>query len=89
MGFLCLKDYEEDFEEMDESENEGEDEEQKEEPKVTNEIEEIQRAMEEENERARTAQSRQIMSREEDDGPKSPSGTFISFIYPKYLKHLM
>lgn len=74
---------------MDESENEGDVEEKKEQPKVTNEIKEIQRAMEEENERARTDQSRQILSREEDDGPKSPSGTFISFIYPKYLKHLM
>lgn len=44
------------------------------------EIEAIQRAMDEENERVGTAQSRQNTSREEEDGPKSSRGAFISFV---------
>lgn len=91
MGFLPSKDYEEDFEEMDESANEGEDEQEPQHPDVgeereelraqrSKEIEAIQRAMDEENERVGTAQSRQITIREEEeDGPKSSRGTFIYF----------
>lgn len=91
MRFLPSKDYEEDFEEVDESANEGEDEQEPQRPDVgeereelraqrRKEIEAIQRAMDEENERVGTAQSSQITSREEEeDGPKSSRGTFISF----------
>lgn len=42
------------------------------------EIEAIQRAMDEENERVGTAQSRQITSREEEDGHKWSRGTVLS-----------
>lgn len=87
-GLLYLKDYEEDFEEMDESANESENEPEPQCPDVDEEreeiraqrrkeIEAIQRAMDEENERVGTAQSRQNTSREEEDGPK---GTFISLV---------
>ncbi|XP_070842664.1 cytoplasmic dynein 2 intermediate chain 1 [Chaetodon trifascialis] len=100
-----FEDYEEDFEEMDESANEGEDEESQH-PEVgeereeltaqrRKEIEAIQRAMDEENERVGTAQSRQITSREEEDGPRwsrgsekaqsraSQRGKFIDFVAAK------
>lgn len=90
-GLLCLKDYEEDFEEMDESANESENETEPQRPDVDEEreeiraqrrkeIEAIQRAMDEENERVGTAQSRQNTSREEEDGPNSSRGTFISLV---------
>lgn len=85
--FFTIKDYEEDFEEMDESENEGEGEketellqvEEREEltPQRRKEIEAIQRAMEEENERVGTAQSRQSTSRDEEDRSKWSKGTVI------------
>ncbi|XP_041817328.1 cytoplasmic dynein 2 intermediate chain 1 isoform X2 [Chelmon rostratus] len=101
-----FEDYEEDFEEMDESANEGEDEKEPQHPEVgeereeltaqrRKEIEAIQRAMDEENERVGTAQSRQITSREEEDGPKwsrgsektqsraSQRGKFIDFVAAK------
>ncbi|XP_054478531.1 cytoplasmic dynein 2 intermediate chain 1 isoform X2 [Anoplopoma fimbria] len=98
-----FEDYEEDFEEMDESENEGEDEREPQHPEVgeereelsaqrRKEIEAIQRAMDEENERVGTAQSRQSTSREEEETPKwsrgseknqsraSQRGKFIDFV---------
>ena len=92
MLFLCQKDYEEDFEEMDQSENEGEDEKEPEFPKggeeseelVTQkrkEIEAIQRAMNEENERVETAQSRQSTSRVKEDDPKWSRGTILLYFY--------
>lgn len=75
------KEYEEDFEEIDDSEDEKEPlhpevEDEKEELTVQQrkEIEAIQRAMAEENERAGTAQSRQNVSREEEDRPKLSKG---------------
>ncbi|XP_059182754.1 cytoplasmic dynein 2 intermediate chain 1 isoform X2 [Centropristis striata] len=103
-----FEDYEEDFEEMDESANEGEGEDE-EEPQHAEEgeereqltaqrrkeIEAIQRAMDEENERVGTAQSTQITSREEEEGPKwsrgsennqrraSQRGKFIDFVAAK------
>lgn len=74
---------------MDESAKESEDEkepqhtdedEEREEPKSQRrkEIEAIQRAMDEENERVGT-QPRQCRSREEEDGPKSSRGIAVSF----------
>ncbi|XP_069015470.1 cytoplasmic dynein 2 intermediate chain 1 [Embiotoca jacksoni] len=98
-----FEDYEEDFEEMDESANEGEDEkepeagEEREEltPQRRKEIEAIQRAMDEENERVGTAQSRESVGREEEDGLKwskaseknqsraSQRGKFIDFVAAK------
>lgn len=89
-GYFCLKDYEEDFEEMDESAKESEDEkepqhtdedEEREEPKSQRrkEIEAIQRAMDEENERVGTTPPRRCRSREEEDGPKSSRGIAVSF----------
>ncbi|XP_030611818.1 WD repeat-containing protein 60 isoform X2 [Archocentrus centrarchus] len=75
-----FEDYEEDFEELNESTNEDEDEEPlhpqageaKEElsAQQRKEIEEIQRAMDEENKRVGTAQSRQSTKREEEERPK-------------------
>ncbi|XP_030254470.1 WD repeat-containing protein 60 isoform X2 [Sparus aurata] len=82
-----FEDYEEDFEEMDESAGEGEDEKEEQRLQAGEEVEEltaqrrkeieaIQRAMNEENERVGTAQSRQSGSREEEeDGPKWSRGT--------------
>ncbi len=92
--FLRSKDYEEDFEEMDESANEGEDDEEPQRPEVgeereeltaqrRKEIEAIQRAMDEENERVGTAQSRQSTSREEEDRPKWSRGTVLSSVLSK------
>ncbi|XP_060949891.1 cytoplasmic dynein 2 intermediate chain 1 [Limanda limanda] len=102
-----FEDYEEDFEEMDPSENEGEDEKESEEPPTVGEereevtaqkrkeIEAIQRAMNEENERVGTDHSTQSTSREEEDGPKlsrgleknqsraSQRGKFIDFVAAK------
>uniref|UniRef100_A0A3P8T8R5 Dynein 2 intermediate chain 1 n=1 Tax=Amphiprion percula TaxID=161767 RepID=A0A3P8T8R5_AMPPE len=101
-----FEDYEEDFEEMDESTNEGEDEKELLHPEVgeereeltarrRKEIEAIQRAMDEENERVGTVQSRKSTSREEEDGPKwskgseknenraSQRGKFIDFVAAK------
>ncbi|XP_053268288.1 cytoplasmic dynein 2 intermediate chain 1 isoform X1 [Pleuronectes platessa] len=102
-----FEDYEEDFEEMDPSENEDEDEKEAEEPppvgeereEVTaqkrKEIEAIQRAMNEENERVGTDHSTQSTSREEEDAPKlsrgleknhsraSQRGKFIDFVAAK------
>ncbi|XP_041823466.1 cytoplasmic dynein 2 intermediate chain 1 isoform X2 [Melanotaenia boesemani] len=101
-----FEDYEEDFEEMDENAEESEDEEllhpdvEDEETKELTaqqrkEIEAIQRAMAEENERAGTAQPRQSTSREEEDIPKvskgsektkstsSQRGKFIDFVAAK------
>uniref|UniRef100_A0A3Q0SFI8 WD repeat domain 60 n=1 Tax=Amphilophus citrinellus TaxID=61819 RepID=A0A3Q0SFI8_AMPCI len=79
-----FKDYEEDFEELNESTNEDEDEEPlhpqageaKEElsAQQRKEIEEIQRAMDEENKRVGTAQSRQSTKREEEGRPKWSKG---------------
>lgn len=88
---LCSQDYEEDFEELDESENEDEDEKEPEFPQVgeereqltaqkRKEIEAIQRAMNEENERVGSAQSRQSTSRGEEDGPKWSRGTFLLYV---------
>uniref|UniRef100_A0A673AYC8 WD repeat domain 60 n=1 Tax=Sphaeramia orbicularis TaxID=375764 RepID=A0A673AYC8_9TELE len=95
------RDYEEDFEEMDESANDSEEErqlsEEKEElsDKRREEIKAIQRAMDEENERMGTAQSRQSPIREEEDRPKwsrgseknqsktSQRGKFINFVAAK------
>ncbi|CAK6969284.1 cytoplasmic dynein 2 intermediate chain 1 isoform X2 [Scomber scombrus] len=99
-------DYEDDFEEMDESANEGEEQEEPDHPEVGEEIEEltpqrkeeikaIRRAMDEENEQIGTAQSRESMSREEEDRAKwsrgaeknqrrsSPRGKFIDFVAAK------
>ncbi|XP_061569103.1 cytoplasmic dynein 2 intermediate chain 1 [Cololabis saira] len=99
-----FEDYEEDFEEMDERADEGEDDKEPLHPEVVDdkeeltvqqrkEIEAIQRAMAEENERAGTAQSRQNMSREEDEMPKlskdsekskvSTRGKFMDFVAAK------
>ncbi|XP_029955791.1 WD repeat-containing protein 60 isoform X2 [Salarias fasciatus] len=93
-----FEDYEEDFEEMDESTNEGEGEEEEREEitaQQRKEIEAIQRAIDEENERVGTAQSRQSTSREEEDRPKwskgseknqsgsSQRGRFIDFVAAK------
>uniref|UniRef100_A0A672JCP7 WD repeat domain 60 n=1 Tax=Salarias fasciatus TaxID=181472 RepID=A0A672JCP7_SALFA len=87
-----------DFEEMDESTNEGEGEEEEREEitaQQRKEIEAIQRAIDEENERVGTAQSRQSTSREEEDRPKwskgseknqsgsSQRGRFIDFVAAK------
>ena len=75
---------------MDESADEGEDEkepevgEEKEEltPQRRKEIEAIQRAMDEENERVGTAQSRQSVSREEEEEerPKWSRGRVITSV---------
>ncbi|XP_039983566.1 cytoplasmic dynein 2 intermediate chain 1 isoform X2 [Xiphias gladius] len=101
-----FEDYEEDFEEIDQSENEGEDEKEPDFPQVgeereelmaqkRKEIEAIQKAMNEENERVGTAQFRQSTSRGEDDEPKwsrgfeknqsraSHRGKFIDFVAAK------
>uniref|UniRef100_A0AAQ6IRZ2 WD repeat domain 60 n=1 Tax=Anabas testudineus TaxID=64144 RepID=A0AAQ6IRZ2_ANATE len=100
-----FEDYEEDFEEMDDSENEGEEENETEFPQVEEreeltpqrkkEIEAIQRAMDEENERVGTAHSRQSTNREEEDKSKwstaseknlsrgSQHGNFIDFVAAK------
>lgn len=98
MTFVYSKDYEEDFEEMDESANEAEDEPEPQSPDVgetreelsaqrKKEIEAIQRAMDEENERVGTSQSRQIESRDVEEGPKSSRGAFISSVsFPKTSK---
>ena len=92
MFFLCSKDYEEDFEEMEPSENEGEEEKESEEPpqageereEVTaqkrKEIEAIQRAMNEENERVGTDHSTQSTSREEEDGHELSRGTILLYV---------
>lgn len=88
--FFTLKDYEDDFEEIDESTNEGEDKKETELPEVgeereeltpqrRKEIEAIQRAMDEENERSGTAQSRQNTSREEEDKLKRHRGTVLIY----------
>lgn len=88
--FLFSKDYEEDFEELDQSENEGEDEKEQELPEMgeereevvsqkRREIEAIQRAMNEENERVGTTQSRQSTSREKEDTQKRPRGTLLLY----------
>lgn len=90
VSFLCSKDYEEDFEEMDQSENESKDEKEQEFPEMgekreelvsqkRKEIEAIQRAMNEENERVGTTQSRQSTSREEEDTSKRSKG--LAFLY--------
>ncbi|XP_034562785.1 WD repeat-containing protein 60 isoform X3 [Notolabrus celidotus] len=99
-------DYEEDFEEMDESANEDEEEKEPQNPEVgeerdeltsqrRKEIEAIKRAMDEENERVGTAQSRSSTSRDEEDEPKwtrgsersqsrtSHRGKFIDFVAAK------
>ncbi|XP_044033202.1 cytoplasmic dynein 2 intermediate chain 1 isoform X2 [Siniperca chuatsi] len=96
-----FEDYEEDFEEMDESADEDEEEAQhpevgEEREELTTqrkkEIEAIQRAMDEENEKVGTAQSRQITSREEEDRSRgseknqsraSQRGKFIDFVAAK------
>ncbi|XP_068566035.1 cytoplasmic dynein 2 intermediate chain 1 isoform X2 [Cebidichthys violaceus] len=97
-----FEEYEEDFEEMDEGEDEREPQhpeagEEREELSAQRrkEIEAIQRAMDEENERVGTAQSRQATSREEEETPtwsrgseKSQSrasqrGKFIDFVAAK------
>ena len=77
---------------MDPSENEGEDEKESEEPpqageereEVTaqkrKEIEAIQRAMNEENERVGTDHSAQSTSREEEDGHKLSRGTVLLYV---------
>ncbi|XP_068437501.1 cytoplasmic dynein 2 intermediate chain 1 isoform X1 [Clinocottus analis] len=101
-----FEEYEEDFEEMDESANEGEDQSEPQHPEVgeereelsaqrRKEIEAIQRAMDEENQRVGTAQSRPISSREEEETPKwsrgseknqsrdSQRGKFIDFVAAK------
>ncbi|CAJ1082070.1 WD repeat-containing protein 60 isoform X3 [Xyrichtys novacula] len=81
-----FEDYEEDFEEMDESANEDEGEKvpqnqgtdgEREEltAQRRKEIEAIQRAMDEENERVGTAQSRSSTSRDEEDEPKWTRGS--------------
>ncbi|XP_071382120.1 cytoplasmic dynein 2 intermediate chain 1 [Centroberyx affinis] len=81
-----FEDYEEDFEEMDESASEGEDEKEPQHPEVREEREElttrkreeikaIQRAMDEENERVGTAQTRRSTSTEEEDRPKWSRGS--------------
>lgn len=106
--FFTIKDYEEDFEEVDDSENEDENETEAELPQVEErekltpqkrrEIEAIQRAMDEENERAGTAQSRQSTNREDEDKSKWSRGTviiclfFLSFItstcsYPTHIHY--
>lgn len=81
---------------MDESADEGEEEQEPQHPEVDEEreeltaqrrkeIEAIQRAMDEENERVGTAQSRQSTSREEEAEHKLYRGkpSFLFFIYPK------
>ncbi|KAM9839249.1 cytoplasmic dynein 2 intermediate chain 1 [Aulostomus maculatus] len=102
-----FEDYEEDFEEMDESASEDEEENKPEHPGVRDEteeltpqrreeIKEIQRAMDEENERVGTAHSTQsTSSREEEERPKgsrdkgseksrsSQRGKFIDFVAAK------
>ncbi|KAM6971556.1 cytoplasmic dynein 2 intermediate chain 1 [Tautogolabrus adspersus] len=101
-----FEDYEEDFEEMEESANEDEDDKEPQHPgggeereelsaQRRKEIEAIQRAMDEENERVGTAQSRGSTSREEEDEPKwsrgseksqnkeSQRGKFIDFVAAK------
>lgn len=88
---FTIKEYEEDFEEMDDSENEGEDEKETELPQVEErekltlqrrkEIEAIQRAMDEENERVGTVQSRQSTNREEEDKSKWSRGTVIICLF--------
>ncbi|KAF7669959.1 hypothetical protein LDENG_00105480 [Lucifuga dentata] len=101
-----FEDYEEDFEELDESAGEGEDEKEPHRPEANEEREEltaqrreeikaIQRAMDEENERVGTAQTRQNTNTEEEDRPKwsresernqstgSQRGKFIDFVTAK------
>ncbi|KAM3593678.1 uncharacterized protein V6R79_018923 [Siganus canaliculatus] len=102
-----FEDYEEDFEEMDESANEEEDEKEAQHPKAVGEkredlteqkrkeIEAIQKAMDEENERVGTAQSKQSGNRDANDEPKmskvyekshsrtSHRGKFIDFVAAK------
>ncbi len=76
---------------MDESANDSEDEKEPQHPEVgeereeltsqrRREIEAIQRAMNEENERVGTAQSRQLASREEESGPKLSRGKHLGFV---------
>ncbi|XP_029314047.1 LOW QUALITY PROTEIN: WD repeat-containing protein 60 [Cottoperca gobio] len=99
-------DYEEDFEELDESANEDENGKEPQYPEVgeereeltaqrRKEIEAIQRAMDEENERVGTAQSREMTIRDEEESPKlskgseknqsrdSQRGKFIDFVAAK------
>ncbi|XP_074550066.1 cytoplasmic dynein 2 intermediate chain 1 isoform X2 [Halichoeres trimaculatus] len=104
-----FEDCEEDFEDMDESANEDEEEKEPQNPEEEEEqrdeltaqrrkeIEAIKRAMDEENERVGTAQSRSSTSREEEEEPKwtrsigseksqsraSHRGTFINFVAAK------
>ena len=77
---------------MDESTNEGEEQEEPDHPGVGEEIEEltpqrkeeikaIRRAMDEENERIGTAQSRESMSREEEDRAKWSRGRVCTLCY--------
>lgn len=76
---------------MDDSENEGEEENETEFPQVEEreeltpqrkkEIEAIQRAMDEENERVGTAHSRQSTNREEEDKSKWSTGTVIIYTF--------
>ncbi|XP_011606291.2 WD repeat-containing protein 60 [Takifugu rubripes] len=97
-----FEEYEEDFEEMDESEHEGGGEEEPRRPDVREEEEEeagaqwkkemeaIQRAMDEENKRVTSAQSRRMSeedvrehSRASEKTPPPPSGRFIDFMAAK------
>ncbi|KAL6097721.1 dync2i1 [Pungitius sinensis] len=102
-----FEEYEEDFEEMDDSASEREDEGEQRHPEVgeereelsaqrRKEIEAIQRAMDEENERVGTAQSKQTVSTEEEETPPlwsreknlkkegtSQRGKFIDFVAAK------
>lgn len=84
-----LKDYEEDFEETDESTKDSGDErepqqtdedEELDEPKMQRrkEIEAIQKAMDEENQRVGTTQTVLDRSREDEDGRKLSRGSFVS-----------
>lgn len=84
-----LKDYEEDFEETDESTKDSGDErepqqtdedEEMDEPKMQRrkEIEAIQKAMDEENQRVGTTQTVLDRSREDEDGRKLTRGSFVS-----------
>ncbi|TWW70870.1 WD repeat-containing protein 60, partial [Takifugu flavidus] len=97
-----FEEYEEDFEEMDESEHEGGGEEEPRRPDVREEeekeagaqwkkeMEAIQRAMDEENKRVTSAQSRRMSeedvrehSRASEKTPAPPSGRFIDFMAAK------
>lgn len=89
--YFTKKDYEEDFEEMDDSEDEGEIEKEAEQmekltPQRKKEIEAIQRAMDEENERVGTAQFRQSTNRAEEEESKRSRGTVI---ISRFFSHLL